>query len=55
MGRHATRIRDLIDFIVSCFQLFSSNGFVLRILQRLGISLVSFLLVFNCFLIRILC
>ena len=54
MGRYVTMIKDLIDFIVSCSQLFSNNGFGLRILQELGISLVSVFLVVNCFLITIL-
>ena len=54
MGRNVTIIRDLIDFIVSWFLLLSNTSLVLRILEELGISLVSFLRVFNCFLIRIL-
>ena len=44
MGRNVTTIRDLIEFIVSWFSLLSNHGFVLRILQELGISLVSFFL-----------
>ena len=50
MGRSATIVWDLIDFIVFCFYMLSNNGFAFRKLQELGISLVSFFLVLELFL-----